>query len=360
MKDQSELDAKIRERLEEIVPVPSRDPVVAYRARAQFMVKAVSASDARRHKGWITIFRKERFAMNMMISVLVIAGLLFGGGATVNAAQDDLPDEPLYALKMWSEDFSLQFRNDPERKVDRLMELAQIRIQEMTRLTDAGQAVPDQVRSRLELHIQQALQTCSSMDDARLDRTLLQLRDRLQQQDRDMERMQIHARQDAQPILERTRTMLRQRLQLVQAGLLDHEMFRYTVRNGFPHGQEDDATSPDQNENGPQNGQPTSLPGGANTDANGPNMNPGGPNTEIGGPSASMTPAPNNGGDGSGSGDGPGGNGSGGDGSDDSRTEGTDSGGDGTGGHGSGDNGSGGTHSGCEGTGSQGSGGKCP
>ena len=32
--------------------------------------------------------------MNLIISALVIAGLLFGGGATVAAAQDDLPTEP--------------------------------------------------------------------------------------------------------------------------------------------------------------------------------------------------------------------------------------------------------------------------
>ena len=81
--------------------------------------------------------------MNLMISILVIAGLLFGGGATVNAAQDDLPNEPLYSLKMWTEDLSLQARSDPDQKVDRLMELAQVRIQEMTRLADAGQFTPD-------------------------------------------------------------------------------------------------------------------------------------------------------------------------------------------------------------------------
>ena len=72
--------------------------------------------------------------MNMIVSFLVIAGLLFGGGATVNAAQNDLPNEPLYGLKLWSEDISLQVQDNPEQKVERLMDLTQARIQEMTRL----------------------------------------------------------------------------------------------------------------------------------------------------------------------------------------------------------------------------------
>jgi len=255
--------------------------------------------------------------MNILLSILVIAGLLFGGGATVNAAQDDLPDEPLYALKTWSEDFGLKFQNEPEQKVDRLMELAQIRIQEMTRLTDAGQTLPDQVRLRLEQHIHQALQICSNMDDATLDRTLLQLRDRLQQQDRDMERLQIHAAEDAQPILERTRTLLRERLQLVEGGLLDHEMFRNAAHNGFRYGQTQTPTafppSTPSGPNGQQNGPSTPQAGPSN--GNGP-----GPNTDPGGPNPNVTPAPDNGGNGQGpgpsdstsDGDGAGGNGSGG------------------------------------------------
>lgn len=288
--------------------------------------------------------------MSMMISILVIAGLLFGGGATVNAAEDDLPNEPLYAVKMWSEDLSLQLRNDPEQKVARLMELAQVRIQEMAALADAGQTIPDQARQRLEGHIQQALQICSTLDDPAMDRTLLQIRDRLQDQDRDMERLQLHAAQDAQPILAQTRTMLQQRLHLVNEGMLDHEMFRYAARNGFRYGQQDAAPPPTQSGNGLQNGQPTLLPGGPNTEPGGPNLTPGGqnsgpggPNTDPGGPNAgSATPSPSRDGSGSG-GHGPGAGGSGGSGS-----SGSDSGGGGSGGG----SGSGGT--GSEGGGSGG------
>ena len=358
MNDRSGLESQIQGWLEEIKPVPARNPQAASRSRAQFLGQAVSVSEFPRHKGWRSIFRKERLAMNMLVSILVIAGLLFGGGATVNAAQNDLPNEPLYGLKLWSEDFSLQFQNNPEQKVERLLDLTQARIQEMARLADTNQAVPDQVRQRLQDHIQQALQICATLDDAVMDRTLLQVHDRLQQQDREMEQVQIHATQIQQPILLQTRTMLHQRLQVVDEGLLNHEMFRNAVHNGFRFGQVETATPPPQNEL--QNGQPTLVPVGPSTNPGRlnpnptgssygpgePNPNPGRPNPDAGGPNISATPSATTGGSGMG------GNGSGSSGSGGNGTGGNGTGGNGSGGSGTGDNGNGGNGTGGGGGGS--------
>lgn len=220
--------------------------------------------------------------MNVLLSILVIAGLLFGGGATaVGAAQDDLPNEPLYAVKMWAEDFGLQFQYNEEAKVDRLMELAQTRIHEMTRLVDAGEPIPDQLRLRLEQHIQQALQLCLNMDDPTLERTLLQMRDRLQDQVRDTEQLQLHTQDQLQlrtqdQLQTQIHTMLQQRLQLVDEGLQNREMFRDQVQNNFQYGQDDELTPPVQDGNGEQNGQP-------NTEPSGPNVDPGGTPNNTGG-----------------------------------------------------------------------------
>lgn len=251
--------------------------------------------------------------MNVLLSILVIAGLLFGGGATVSAAQDDLPNEPLYALKTWTEDVGLQLQYKEEAKVERLMELAQTRIQEMTRLVENGEPIPDQVRLRLELHIQQALQLCTKMDDPTLERTLLQIRDRLQDQVRDMEQLQLRTQDQLQlrtqdqlqlrtqdQLQTQIRTMLQQRLQLVDEGLQNRELFREQVQNGFQYGQDDEFIPPAQNgDRQQQNGTPNE-PGG-------PNPNPGGPN-----PDPDPTPDPNHvpapGGDG-GNGNGSGGGG---------------------------------------------------
>lgn len=211
--------------------------------------------------------------MNVLLSILVVAGLLFGGGATVQAAQDDLPNEPLYAVKTLTENISLQFQNNQEDKVDKLMEMAQVRVQEMVQLSGGGEPIPDEVPLRLEQHIRQAMQNTVNMDDANLDQTLLQLRERLQEQLHVMEQLQADPEQE--PLLQRTREMLQLRLQLVDEGLQNREMFRNMVRNG----QEDEFTPPAQNGNGQQNGEPNLTPGE-------PNQTPGGPNTDPGGNSS--------------------------------------------------------------------------
>jgi len=269
--------------------------------------------------------------MNILISVLVIVGLFAGGGMTVRASQDDLPNEPLYGVKTWSENVGLQFQNDPDTKVERLMELAQTRVQEMSQLIESGQTPPEQARLRLEQHLQQAFQLCSNMDDAALDRTLLQLRDQLQQHEHAMQNLQVHAGQEAQPILERTRAMLQTQLQFASDGLQNHEMFRNTVRNGFHYRQTQ--TPPTSvpptpsSPSGQQNGQATPQTGPGEGNGRGPNGQQSGQSTPQVGPNPSVTPVQNQnqnqnqnssgtgsgnnsgGGDGSGSG---GGNGSGG------------------------------------------------
>ena len=99
-----ELDPRLAELLDELKSVPERDPRAAMRGKNKFLAEAVSLSESRRHSGWTTIFqiKKEKFAMNLIVSALVIAGLLFGGNATVAAAQDDLPTDALYQVKLLS------------------------------------------------------------------------------------------------------------------------------------------------------------------------------------------------------------------------------------------------------------------
>lgn len=224
--------------------------------------------------------------MNALLSLLVIAGLLFGGGAiAVGAAQDDLPNEPLYTLKVWSEDVSLQLHNDPQAKVERLMELAQIRIQEMTSLQQDEQPIPDQVRLRLEQHIQQALQLCAQMNDPEMERALLQIRERLEVQVQEMAQLRSQAQQQGTPnpqqlqLMTQTQTMLQQRLQVVDEGLQNRELFREQVQNNFQNGQEDEITPPVQERNGQQNTPSNPTPGDSAP-----------PNTT---PDAAPTPSPN-------------------------------------------------------------------
>lgn len=282
MKNQDKLESLLRKNMEELKDVPARNPHAAARTRAQFLARAVSASEVHRHKKWMFTFRKENFAMNLIISTLVIAGLLFGGGATVRAAQDDLPNEPLYAVKMWSEETRLQFQNNPQDKADYLMTMAQTRIEEMAQLVADGEPIPEETPILLQQHIQQALQLCTNTEDATCDQTMLQIRDRLREQDHLMQQLLIDAPEDAQPILLRTRDMLRTQLQLVEDGLLLGEMNQNMIQNQNMNGQSDEFTPPAQTETGTGFNQPTEAPGGPNTDAGNPGNPSGGSNTDTG------------------------------------------------------------------------------
>lgn len=283
------METLLQKNLEGLKAVPERDPGAAARGRAQFLRRAVSASEVHRHKKWMFTFRKEQFAMNLMISTLVIAGLLFGGGSAVYAAQDDLPNEPLYAVKMWSEETSLQFQNGPQEKAAYLMTMARTRIEEMAQLMADGEPIPEETPLLLQQHIQQALQLCKDLDDATCDQTMLQIRDRLQDQDRLMQQLLIDAPEDARPILLRTRDMLRIHLRQVEDGLMLGDMNQNMIQNQNQNGQNDAFTPPAQTGTGTQFNQPTDVPGGPNEDPGGPNAdagnpdnNPGGPNTDSG------------------------------------------------------------------------------
>lgn len=282
MKNQNELEALLRKNLKELKEVPERDPRIASQRRAQFLGKAVSVSEVRRHKKWMFTFRKEQFAMNLLISTLVIAGLLFSGGTAVYAAQDDLPNEPLYALKVWSEETSLKFQNDPQEQADYLMTMAEIRIQEMAQLAADGEPIPAEVPVLLQQHIQQALQICTETEDATCDQSLLQIRDRLQEQDRLMQQLLTDAPEDVQPILLQTRDMLRTQLQLIEDGLLLGDMNQVEVQTQQQNGQNEDFTPPAQTETGTQLNQPTDVPGGPNTDTGNTVNGTGGTNTSNG------------------------------------------------------------------------------
>jgi len=136
MKQDDKLDPRLAALLDEIKPASARNPQAAARARSRFIAQAVSASEERRHNWWTTIFQqKEKFAMNMLMSALVILGLLFGGSATVSAAQDDLPNQPLYQLKLMSEDAKVWLASNPGLKIEMLMEQVQTRTEEMAALT---------------------------------------------------------------------------------------------------------------------------------------------------------------------------------------------------------------------------------
>ena len=266
--------SEIENRLDELKDVPVRDPRQAARGRAIFLSEAakygqaVSPGAKVRQKGWtFLINRKEKFAMNALISLVLATALILGGGATAVAAQDDLPNQPLYQVKLMTENAALAMTGNPQLQANMLMNMAQTRVEEMAALAEEGITPPDQVRVRLQEQLQQTLKLAADMDDATLTQTLLQLRDRLKDQDRTMQQLQTHVEADTDPLLTQTRQMLQDCLRLVDDGLADPQGFRYAMTNQMRYGQNEEAT-PEPNQQGEpgfhQNeeaGQPSEVPG---------------------------------------------------------------------------------------------------
>jgi len=332
----NEIDPKLKARLDELKDVPARDPQVAARGRARFLAQAastlapVSKWEKVRHMGWILNPGKENFAVMKAVVVVVIAlALLIGGTATVYAAQDDLPNEPLYGLKLFTENARLLANTDPDREVEMLMELVQTRLQEMTAMANEGETIPAQVALRLEQHIQQALQVAAGMDDAAMLGALERIRATLQEQDRLMEQAQERlmtqsqdqANEETSQVMLQTRETIESRLRLVEEGTIDPEGFRNTVRTEYELRTGQTETPADQQGNGaggdegtpgdPNGGQGTPAPGSGNGDGScsdctctpiGSAVQHGTPTPGAGNgtPNATMTPEPQGSGGGGG------------------------------------------------------------
>lgn len=208
--------------------------------------------------------------MNALISLVLATALILGGGATAVAAQDDLPNQALYPVKLMTENAALALTGDPQLQANLLMNMAQTRVEEMAALAENGLPTPAKVHERLQQQIQQILMLATEMDDSALTQTLSQLRDRLQTQERIMEQLQTHVDVDFDPLLTQTRLMLQSQLHLLDEGLVDPQGFRYKMSNQMQYGLDDEAI-PEPNQQGEpgfhqndQSGQQPVEPGSGN------------------------------------------------------------------------------------------------
>jgi hypothetical protein len=299
MTEQDKMNEKWIERLDVLNDVPPRDARraaetrAAYLERARQMAETVSQSAKPRPitKGiWIPLpFKKgkERFIMvNPILALVLVLTLMFGGGgATVAAAQTSLPDQPLYGLKLWSEDARLSLTSQPESGWQVALQFAERRIAEIRAMVEAGKQPDEALQLRYEAQLEQALRLAQNLPDEQALRALEQIRERLRLQEQEMSQLPAN-----QPVVARTRNMIQQRLQWVENGLQDPQQFRQRLQQRW---------LPDEN--------PPAQPGKGNpwtdeTPTPGSGYGPGGAGS--GNPWTDETPTP-------GSGYGPGGAGSG-------------------------------------------------
>jgi hypothetical protein len=327
----SKAERQIIEKLAVLNETPPREPQAVARGRSQFlstassMQKAVSPSAFRRLKDWIASknirYRKERSPMLATISSIIIAlaVVLGGGGITVFAAQDSLPDEALYPVKLYLEDARLGLTADPVTQISLLTAFANNRVDEIVGLAGQGEAVPNRVLTRLQTHLQTMLRLTAGLDDDTAIPALQQIRQQLRTQEQLMS--QLGQTNGLDPALEQLRAMLQEQHRLVQQGLEEPLKFQQQYRHGEsePPGSPAELDQPNGNQYGdctePGDCEPVEDGTGPGPGAPGGNPDPGGDGSGDGnsgqnGNQGEEKP-PENGGSGNGNGGDPGGKGPG-------------------------------------------------
>jgi len=298
------LKPEIRQDLEKLRQAPSRSPQKTASGRANYIYEAqeirnaVSMGSKLRHKEWKLIplqTRKEPFRMSALATILLIVSLVFGGStATLAAAQAALPDQPLYGLKLASEETRAQLTNQTQSRFELTLQFTNRRMQELQSLVEKGITPPQALLTRYQNQVELALRLAAGMPEEDLAPALLRLQETLRNHEQAM--LQLQLQNPSEPALQQLMLMIQTRLQLCQSGLDDPNSFRYQVQT--QKGEEFTPQSGQINSDGGENqsgGNPwtegTPTPGSGYGEGNGSN------------PWTTGTPTP-----GSGYGDGSGGN----------------------------------------------------
>ncbi len=251
------------ERLSRIKQTPPRNVEKAASARAQFLsdiktlsesesvVLPVSQSHRQRLNGWIRnirnlSLRKERYSMlTTLATIMTVITLAFGGaGATVYAAQDSLPGDLLYPVKIASEEFRMNISTETQSQFQLLLEFTNRRMGEIVSLSSNGEVIPQKLMTQLQTEFQNAFQLAAGMSDTEMTPALLKIQATIRQHQQTMASLSSGSND---PLLARIRTMLQVQEQLCELGLTDPLIFRLQVRQR------------QNNEQTPPAGQPTSA-----------------------------------------------------------------------------------------------------
>ncbi len=200
--------------------------------------RLVTPAEELRHKGWIhtiqSIFlqrRKEHSPMfGTLASIMVIASLILGaGGVTVASAQAAQPDEPLYSVKIWSEDTRLDLTTDPLQGYQLALEFTDRRAEEIQTMLAAGGIPPESVETRYQNQVEQTIRLALNLPDEQAVQALQQIQTRLQEQQQALQQVKANASDTVEAIQLQTRSMLQERLQWVQNALTDPSQVRQQI-----------------------------------------------------------------------------------------------------------------------------------
>jgi len=211
-------------------------------AAAQQRARGVSATSTSTTRSW-----KMRLALStrlIAVLLLVVLGTAALGSGVVWAAQDSLPGDLLYPVKLVTEDLRLALASAPANQVDLALQFVEERAGEVQALAAAGRPIPGGTVARMEGHIERALTQAAWAPDEETAGLLTQITARTRTQQQGLEQAQATAPQQTQARLERAVIACREGAEAAEHGLSDPQTFRWRYR--YQHGAPEPTREPEQ------------------------------------------------------------------------------------------------------------------
>jgi hypothetical protein len=249
MSHNNDQEVKLEKQIVQLGNVPERTAGAAASGRAKFLAEAARLRMEPDRKQRTSMQRAWQFAMAF---VLVLAVLFAGGVGVVNAAQDSIPGDSLYAVKLLGEDTQLALTPDSQEKIDRLMQFATTRVTEMVRLHEQHIPIPARTTERMEEQIHRAMVLAAGLDDDSLRVSLSRIRTRLREQIEMMNQVEGEGNE----LVQQTQERLQERIRIMDESMEDPEQFRLQMQyeeNAVPTDSPGDTSATPPGGKGPGN-----------------------------------------------------------------------------------------------------------
>ena len=248
-----ELDKDLKEKLDLLQETPPRDPVKASQRRDEYLRKVrylhyskpmYAIAGLLNSKLWKPFFSQRPSLVPFAAAILLIFGLVFGSVGTVYAAQDSLPNDPLYSIKLAGENLRLAFTPDTEDRISLLTSYADRRLQEATALDAQGQPLPNELATMMDAYIAELTSLTTSLDETAVQEDPTAVSRTLRPQDRDQAR--TNPENDNQLELTQLREMAEACHRIASTGDGDFEFNHYVnqYQEQFKHEQAGPPDSP--------------------------------------------------------------------------------------------------------------------
>ena len=234
-----ELDANLMEALDVFRQAPPRDPQAAQAGRAAFLAQAqrMALSQRPAQRGlsswlaaWSHAFRQMNWHSTYTASfalLWLIILLLGGGAAAVFAAQDSLPGEVFYGLKLSGEELHMALAADEPAQINLALEFTSRRVLEIETLAAQDQPLTSEMLLPLQSSLEQSLTLAAAVPgDAAMQQVLQRIEAHAHLQLQALERAGALVGGQAAPGLAQAHWMIQRQLQWVKQGQIAPRFFR--------------------------------------------------------------------------------------------------------------------------------------